>query len=314
MTKCLKKIFENWGGIPFLYNYQPCNIPALFFFQGVRGVLFSFRVCFFFQKGVYLRLYLHKKMDNRIVSTAVLTLSRQQEEFLARYRTHEAQQAYFESYGLGVTPFFRGGGGSHGVIPPSPEPELPYDYEVEYLEVNQNSGLSYIDTGIIPTGENIYLRIEYILYSTLNSASSSIFYTTSDAYHEQYGLSRVSGSDTQLIYRYAGGLATLYNGVLGEFVKFEGLPGGESILNGTIRSMGLSTKISNSTSILLFPRSLSELAHLRIFSFFLSDNGIPLIDLIPVSMDGVGFMYDKVSGELFGVQGGGSFVIGPRKE
>ena len=36
-------------------------------------------------------------------------------------------------------------------------------------------------------------------------------------------------------------------------------------------------------------------------------------DFIPVRKDGVGYMYDKISGQLFGNAGTGAFVIGPDK-
>ena len=41
--------------------------------------------------------------------------------------------------------------------------------------------------------------------------------------------------------------------------------------------------------------------------------GETVLDLIPVRKDGVGYMYDRVSGELFGNAGTGAFIIGPDK-
>ena len=43
------------------------------------------------------------------------------------------------------------------------------------------------------------------------------------------------------------------------------------------------------------------------------NNGVKVMELIPVRKDGVGYMYDKVSGELFGNDGTGIFGIGPDK-
>jgi hypothetical protein len=53
----------------------------------------------------------------------------------------------------------------------------------------------------------------------------------------------------------------------------------------------------------------------RIASFSVTDaaTGEKIQDLIPVRKDGVGYMYDKVSGNLLGNSGTGDFVIGPDK-
>ena len=45
---------------------------------------------------------------------------------------------------------------------------------------------------------------------------------------------------------------------------------------------------------------------------YLSD-GTTTLDLIPVRKDGVGYMYDKISGKLFGKEETGNFIIGPDK-
>ena len=42
-------------------------------------------------------------------------------------------------------------------------------------------------------------------------------------------------------------------------------------------------------------------------------NDVVLIDMIPVRKDGVGYMYDKVTGNFFGNDGTGDFVVGPDK-
>ena len=42
-------------------------------------------------------------------------------------------------------------------------------------------------------------------------------------------------------------------------------------------------------------------------------NGEKVADIIAVRKDGVGYMYDRVSGQLFGNSGTGDFIIGPDK-
>ena len=42
-------------------------------------------------------------------------------------------------------------------------------------------------------------------------------------------------------------------------------------------------------------------------------NGLTVRDFIPVRVGDVGYMYDRVSGDLFGNAGTGAFIIGPDK-
>ena len=53
--------------------------------------------------------------------------------------------------------------------------------------------------------------------------------------------------------------------------------------------------------------------HLRISFFKAWSNGDLIRDLIPVRVGTVGYMYDRVSGELFGNAGTGAFIVGPDK-
>ena len=50
----------------------------------------------------------------------------------------------------------------------------------------------------------------------------------------------------------------------------------------------------------------SRIAYCKVY-----DNGTLLRDFIPVRVGNVGYMYDKVSGQLFGNSGTGSFILGP---
>lgn len=50
---------------------------------------------------------------------------------------------------------------------------------------------------------------------------------------------------------------------------------------------------------------------MRIGSFCVTRSGVKILDLIPVRKKTVGYMYDRVSGKLFGNAGSGDFVLGP---
>ena len=52
---------------------------------------------------------------------------------------------------------------------------------------------------------------------------------------------------------------------------------------------------------------------MRIFSCKIYDDGTLVRDLIPVRVGDVGYMFDRISGQLFGNAGTGAFIIGPDK-
>ena len=58
------------------------------------------------------------------------------------------------------------------------------------------------------------------------------------------------------------------------------------------------------------PRTTRVRAQLRSFSIK-DENGVPFCDLVPVRIDQIGYLYDRVTQQLFGNQGTGSFVLGP---
>ena len=64
--------------------------------------------------------------------------------------------------------------------------------------------------------------------------------------------------------------------------------------------------LKEDTTVVLFGRST-----VRLYNVELLKNGVKLRDFIPVRVGEVGYMYDQVSGELFGNAGSGSFILGP---
>lgn len=73
-------------------------------------------------------------------------------------------------------------------------------------------------------------------------------------------------------------------------------------------------------SIYMFARNIGWIttddliySHLKIKNCRIRFNNMLIADYIPVRVGNVGYMYDKVSGQLFGNQGTGQFIIGPDK-
>ena len=68
---------------------------------------------------------------------------------------------------------------------------------------------------------------------------------------------------------------------------------------------------SNSTYVFAV-NGIANKASIRLYNFTIRSN-IVKIDLIPVRKNGIGYMYDKVSGQHFGNKGTGQFIIGQDK-
>ena len=188
------------------------------------------------------------------------------------------------------------------------EPILPYDAEVEYL---QSTGNEYIDTGISPSAD-IRLTIDGLYPST--SGSNLI-----------HGAMSSSGG-------------TYYRFHIG--INASNFMGGVGTSNGTIKSadtnrhtfklIGKSKEAYVDTShytgnadfpsipIFLFARNNNgNASNMHVFKLYAADiysysQDKKLVDFIPVRKGNVGYLYDKVSGTLFGnANSSGAFTLGP---
>lgn len=63
--------------------------------------------------------------------------------------------------------------------------------------------------------------------------------------------------------------------------------------------------------LLIRPSASSTGINARLYSCTIKEGDTLLRDFIAVRKDGVGYLYDKVSNELFGNAGTGSFILGP---
>lgn len=192
--------------------------------------------------------------------------------------------------------------------------KLPYDAEIEYLE---STGSQYIDTGIKP--DNTYtfdtkiaaLRDNYnCVYWGARSAGSWQDYnkqcycnsnTTGpiNDYMQTISLysTRVSSEEGNWTSGIVPTLRTMY-----------------SFTNMTV----VSTMETMTYPITLFAFNIKGTVNTsagicRIGAFTAYSSGIKVIELIPVRVGNVGYMYDKVSGKLFGNAGTGEFILGPDK-
>ena len=182
----------------------------------------------------------------------------------------------------------------------------PYDYEVQWLE---RVGSQYIDTGI--KGD---------LGGTV---------TTIECYNYQKkcgGIVGASAGDRDYKYSIRG--FTTGN------IAFQiGLKGSEvSVDEGNhVFTLARTCKVDGNTvftttdgfnagslTVYLFAQNLSGSAAytnnipVRLGKITMVRGNTTLRDFIPVVKDNVGYMFDKISGELFGNKGTGNLGIGPR--
>ena len=192
---------------------------------------------------------------------------------------------------------------------------LPYDAEVEWLESN---GEQYVLTNYIPRNVDRIIA-KYILYQenyTGNSIFASKFgnwndypnywvYLKAIGNYQIWAFSEYNQSTFSIAY---GSVSVCDLDMLNKVIavyKEGNAP--------TYASIEVGVESKNQPPIQLFPKGQKNLARTRIMKFEVIRNGEKVADIIAVRKDGVGYMYDRVSGQLFGNQGTGAFIIGPDK-
>ena len=174
----------------------------------------------------------------------------------------------------------------------------PYDAEVEYL---QGDGNAFVDLGISGTRETL---ISITFTPTIPSSSdgvcgwrgddtNSLSITSSQNVSQRFG----SQSKTTTFALYVQHEVTIHKSGV--------------IIDGVTTAWNQSAAFTTPSTLRLFMvnTSLTKFRG-KIMSFIMYDNGIILFDMVPVRVGQVGYMFDKVSGQLFGNSGSGDFILG----
>lgn len=191
-----------------------------------------------------------------------------------------------------------------------------YDAEIAYLEVSEEGGQAWIDTDYIPQGEDIDIYCNFLIsdYSSSGSGLRIIHAQSSDIYAQVYSVRRQSSGNTQLALingSKPGGVSTV---TFTKGKQYELSLFGASRtydFNGTVGELKEYEPALNTGRLILFCDLDIGFIYSKIYSFRLDKGGIPQLDLIPVRIGDEGFMYDRVSGKLFGNAGIGRFILGP---
>lgn len=184
----------------------------------------------------------------------------------------------------------------------------PYDAEVEWLS---SDGLAYIDTGIVPKDTprvviNLSARIQHIDVDIFGFASTTVPTFIGD-------LSVPNDKQAFIYYRYYSAIyigqelisSISYNDWaewdLGYIIKCN---------NVTLKTLTKQSFASNSQILYLFKgRSISNF-NVRVGKVKIYDGDELKRDFIPVRVGTTGYMYDKVSKQMFGNAGTGAFILG----
>ena len=182
--------------------------------------------------------------------------------------------------------------------------KVPYDAEVEYLEF---TGLQRILTDIVPSVYSTLVKID-IDYQ-LTSLSSRQLGGSGSSYLEfcsNNGYVQADSSFPADLNRHT--LEFFGYNTFANRVRYDG----QSIsVNGYVNST--STSAFNAFTLgSLYKDRQSNAMKAKVFSLSMTyQNGTKLLDWIPVRVGTTGYLYDRVTGLLFGNQGSGDFVLGP---
>lgn len=183
---------------------------------------------------------------------------------------------------------------------------LPYDAEVEYL---QTTGTQYISTGISPS--SITPVIEITIYKP-STGSSRYPFGADGSGNTRFSIGFLTSN--RIEFR-IGTYKNVTSTVDWHTIKLDG-GSGEYYLDGVKKGTITVPSEFSSMPMLLFSSYEASgnvrtiLSGVRISSFKLWNGSILLQDMIPVRVGTTGYMYDKVSNQLFGNAGTGSFTLG----
>jgi len=182
------------------------------------------------------------------------------------------------------------------------EPPLPYDAEVEYLE---STGTQYIDLGDMPQYGDVF-KFDYQFVSF--SGTRFIFGARGAATN---GRLFISSSSTIMYCNNA--VSNFAPDLLRHTLRIEVISTSSYaslVIDGVAYRSGAVTTIDNNTHIFACSASVNKMIG-RFFNFQQQRGSVAVHDLIPVRVGTVGYMYDRVSGHLYGNSGTGDFIVGP---
>lgn len=180
---------------------------------------------------------------------------------------------------------------------------MPYDAEIEYL---QGDGYAYIDLGV---KGNLDTRIELVCETPAIGTYQCIAGSRSE---NSNAITIIYGHNQTNTWRFGGKSAPIR---LSDSTSYTiSIDKSRALVNGVLYSFGQTSSFTTSTNIQVFFAGSTSLSKFTGKIYGLKfENGTVTMDLIPVRVGTTGYMYDKVSGQLFGNAGTGDFILGNDK-
>lgn len=182
-----------------------------------------------------------------------------------------------------------------GVTPPQP---VPYDAEIEYL---QSTGTQVIDSGIVG---NLDTEIE-ISFKTTSTIARAV--------------AGSRGDNTNDINLYVDNNASMRFGnkyIINPFspnTSYTIIANKTAFtINGTARAINAKNTFVTPSNLFIFGNQIRAGAFI-LYYIKISKDGYLVRDFIPVRVGQVGYLYDKVSRQLFANAGSGNFILGNDK-
>ena len=190
---------------------------------------------------------------------------------------------------------------------------LPYDAEVEYLE---STGTQWIDTGKVLSSTGFAYDADILFKRTYNCQVFGGRTVADNSEADSLSLFIVGG-----VWRVDNFGHTRSGPVVDTDTRYSvSLVDGKTTVNGVEVETTVPTGHSSGATVYIFaghrPQASGGVefqSSIRLYSLKFYQDGVLAADYRPVRVGDVGYLYDHVSGQLFGNQGTGDFIIGPDK-
>lgn len=195
------------------------------------------------------------------------------------------------------------------------EEQKPYDAEIEYIEVNENSGIAYIDTMVKPNPETSIAEVVFSIQEfPPNTQYNRIIQWWESDSQKEMRIIRYNLQQYQLIARTAKATASkIFN--IEYNVIYKGIINNREntvTLNNNVQTCNTGYAAPNNSTMTILGELQTRVTYARIYSFRLYTDNNLILDMIPVIKNNIPYLYDKIEKKLFGAQGGGQFTAGQR--
>lgn len=191
-----------------------------------------------------------------------------------------------------------------------------YDAEIEYLEVNKETGCQYIQTNYHPLNGDIVVKSKVFIYDDDDiKASGTIFFCTPSVGYDlgsslklQFAEPITYGILATVPNRFRAIIRNPYYNDIAE-IEINGLTN-KFHYNDIVGTLAYKEQSETNSNLTLFSTNKDNKPNCRIYFFNIVEEDKLVLDLIPVRKRNKGYMYDKVSRKLFRSVNGGNFILG----